>query len=178
MSRHRTTLCALIGAIAALFQEPSARAYEEQASLDAMIDGTLLFDADTLPASGVGASFGGGLGVSDLVILRGSLGYQALLGDGDSAHAGKLRFEGVYLLDVLQLVPFFGVGGSFTFARGSGGPSVHGYPGVHALAGIDYLLSRSWVLGVDLRTGLLSETGGFRSTTDLSLRVSRMFETF
>jgi hypothetical protein len=180
MARHCKTFSLLWAALAGLLVAApphTARAYEEQVSLDLAIGYTRLADAAQLPESALAADLGAGFGVSDLGVLRASLGYAALLEHGRIAHAGRVRVEALYLLDVLQVVPFFGVGGSLTIAQGRG-PSVSGLPGGHVAFGLDYLLSRSWIIGVDARTGFLSETTGFVSVSEVALRVSRLFETF
>lgn len=155
-----------------------ARAYEEQASLDGSIAYTLLVPDAVLPMHGAALDLGAGLGLGDVAILRGSLGY-ALLRDGETParHAGRLRVEALYLLDVLQVVPFFGAGASLIATR----PSDEAFrvlPAGHLLLGVDYLASRRWIVGLDVRTGVVVEEGRVRSATEVALRISRMFELF
>ena len=160
----------------ALLASSHARAYEDQASLDGALGYMLLLDADGDPHQGPTLDLGAGFGLYDLGILRASAGYGALFADGTLRHAGRLRVEAVYLLDVLQFVPFFGIGAALVVIEGS--PHAELRPGGHLVFGVDYLLSRSWLLGLDLRSGALLDGGRALSVTDVGLRVSRTFETF
>lgn len=154
-----------------------ARAYDEQWSLDGALGYALLARADAPTRHGAGVDAGASLGVSDSVMLRGTLGY-ALLSDG-SRHEqlGRLRAEGLYLLDVLKLVPFFGLGATLTTAQRTR-QDVPLRPGVHLVLGLDYLASRAYTFGLDVRSGILFESGHLLNATDVSLRLSRMFELF
>jgi hypothetical protein len=143
-----------------------ARAYDEQGSLDGALGYALLAREDAPTRHGAGVDLGASLGVSDSVMLRGTLGY-ALLADG-SRH---------YLLDVLKLVPFFGLGATLTTAQHTR-QDVPLRPGVHLVLGLDYLASRAYTVGLDIRSGILFESGHLLNATDVSLRLSRMFELF
>ena len=176
MARH-CKVFPLIAALAwQLLATPSARAYEDQASLDAALGYVLLADGDGDPVQGPGVTLGAGLGLSDLGILRADLGYAALFAQGALRHAGRVRVEAAYLLDVLQFVPFFGLGVSLLVSEGADHAQLR--PGGHLVFGVDYLVSRTWILGLDVRTGVLLDGSRALSATDVSLRVSRLFETF
>lgn len=177
MARHCKHFWRSVGLAVGLAAAP-AHAYEEQASFDGSIAYTLLVPDAVLPAHGVALDLGAGLGLGDVAIVRASVGY-ALLRDSDSPthHTGRLRAEALYLLDVLQVVPFFGAGGSLIAAS----TSADGFqilPAGHLLLGVDYLASRRWIVGLDVRTGVVVEQGSVRSATDVALRISRMFELF
>ena len=181
MARLCKHLCVLVAGTAALLTSlswmPSARAYEEQASVDLAVGYAALLDARRLPTHASSFEVGAGVGLGEAVVLRASLGY-ARLRDGERrGHAGRLRLEGLYLLDVVRVVPFVGGGASLLVASADGA-GVHLHPGAHVLVGIDYLLSRRWTLGLDLRTGLLADADALRSVTEVGLRMSRMFELF
>ncbi|HEX5657083.1 MAG TPA: hypothetical protein VFX59_07800 [Polyangiales bacterium] len=155
----------------------SARAYDEQWSLDAAAGYALIASDDWPTRQGAGVDVGATLGVSDSVMLRGTLGYAYLADSDRHEHLGRLRAEGLYALDVLELVPFFGVGVTLTTAPLPEDERVI-RPGVHLVLGLDYLASRTWTAGLDVRSGVLFVSGSLRSATDVSLRVSRMFEFF
>ena len=74
-------------------------------------------------------------------------------------------------------MPFFGLGATVMTAVDSAA-SAPIRAGGHVVLGVDYLLSRRWICGLDLRTAILAEGHQLLSATDLSLRLSRMFETF
>jgi hypothetical protein len=173
---------AFVAALAWLLTIGSARAYDEQASLDLALGYALTVQDDVI-AQGASVDLGVSLGLSEAVVARATLGYAALVGpdsygEREAAHLGRLRVEGLYLLDVLKLVPFFGLGVTLTNSpQNSAALPVR--PGGHLLLGADYLVSRSWIVGVDVRSALLFEGDGHRvAGTDVALRVSRMFETF
>jgi len=177
MARHRRVFSVLVAAAWQLLSSQRARAYEEQASFDMSAGYVSVVDSAHLPAQGTALDLGAALGISDIAVLRGLLGY-ALLPEGRAtAHVGRLRVEALYLVDVLQFVPFFGLGAGLFVAR-QGDSGVDFLPAGQLVFGADYLLSRSWTLGLDVRTGALLERGEVRSTSDVSLRLSRMFETF
>jgi hypothetical protein len=44
--------------------------------------------------------------------------------------------------------------------------------------GVDYLATRRWNFGADVRSAILFESGQLLNATDVSLRVSRLFELF
>jgi hypothetical protein len=182
MPRHctRFRLCAgLAGSLAvALLGLRTARAYEEQASLDGSLGYALIVPESNLPAHGAMFDLGAGIGLGDIAVLRGSLGYAFFRDDSrDSVHGGRLRIEALYLLDVLKVVPFFGLGGSLLLASAADN-ALRVRPGGHVVLGVDYLASRRWVVGLDVRPGVLVEDGRVRSATEVALRVSRMFELF
>lgn len=177
MARHYKRFCLICVAAWLLWRPAEARAYEEQASLDMGLGYSLLAGSAYPLRHGIAAELGAGIGLSEHTVLRANLGYTALLRNNDIEPVGRLRVEGLYLLDVLQVVPFVGIGATGTTAQDS--PArVPLRVGGHVVLGVDYLLSRSWVFGVDLRSALLFEGSRLRSATDLSLRLSRMFETF
>jgi hypothetical protein len=177
MARYRTAFCLLVAIGVQAGALTHARAYEEQASLDVELGYSLLLDSQSLPEHGATLDLGGAWGISDTALLRALLGYGSFADRNDVAHAGRLRVEAVYLLDVLQLVPFFGLGAALWVAERSADAS-YVRPGGHIVFGADYLLSRRWTLGVDIRSGILLERGEVLSTTDVAFRLSRMFETF
>lgn len=171
----------IVAAVACLLTSSGARAYDEQASLDLALGYALTVD-DGASAQGASVDVGASLGLSDAVVARAMLGYATLVepryGERDIAHLGRLRVEGLYLLDVLQVVPFFGLGVTLT-NNPNDTASLPLRPGAHLLLGVDYLVSRSWLVGLDVRTAILFVGDGQRlNATDIALRVSRTFETF
>jgi hypothetical protein len=155
-----------------------AMAYEDQASLDLALGATLTAGAETLALAGPEVAAGGSLGLSDLFVLRGQLGYSPLFDPGQVQHVGRARVEAAYLLDVLKFVPFFGLGASLWLYRSSENDTFLVRPGGHLLLGLDYLWSRSWTLGVDVRIGLVIEPSDVASANEAQLRLSRMFDLF
>ncbi|MDB4975777.1 MAG: hypothetical protein JWN48_4118 [Myxococcaceae bacterium] len=181
MVRHFKRFGRFVAALSLLGQSAAARAYEEQVSVDLSVGATLLANPDLPTVAGPQLELGAGVGLGDAIVLRGTAGWAELLGQGrgdDRREAtGRLRVEAIYLLDVLQVVPFFGLGATVMTAVDS--PTrVPLRPGGHLVLGVDYLLSRRWICGVDVRTALLLDDHQLVNVSDISLRLSRMFETF
>jgi hypothetical protein len=150
-----------------------ARAYEEQLSVDVAVGYARVTHSDTLsprpatpnsslPANLPALDLGVSLGISDWLVLRGALGYGLLLDkQKQTYHVGRARVELAYLIDIVQWVPFVGLGA-----------------GLWLIDTLDYLATRSWTLGVDVRTGFLFGGGQVVNFTEGQLRLSRMFELF
>jgi hypothetical protein len=185
MARHDKrfrSLFGIAGGATWLLLGGRAHAYEEQASLDTALGYALVVD-DDVSAQGASAELGASVGLSDTYVARATLGYAGLRESTDAGrsvqHLGRLRVEALYLLDVLKVVPFFGLGASLTNNPHDSGPLLPVRIGGQLVFGFDYLASRSWTLGLDVRAALLFEGNGqLLNTTDVALRVSRMFETF
>jgi hypothetical protein len=91
-------------------------------------------------------------GLSAQWALRGRLSYALHPGE-DALHVGIGAAELLYVVDVLELVPYAGLGaGALLRAQRS---ELEGAPAAHVVAGIDYLLSRNWTLELDARGHLL-----------------------
>ncbi|MFT3921767.1 MAG: hypothetical protein QM778_04470 [Myxococcales bacterium] len=181
MARHCKAFrigSALVVALWCCAWSGSARAYEDQASLDLAVGGALTAGAETLARGGPEVSAGGALGLSDLFFLRAQGGYLPLFGDGKAQQVGRVRLEAAYLLDVLRVVPFFGVGANLWLYRSKLDDAFEARPGAHILLGLDYLWSRSWSVGLDVRIGIILEPGNVASANEAQLRCSRMFDLF
>lgn len=174
MVRHRKTFGLALAIVCAFVSARPAHAYEEQASLD-FTAGALFVPGAKLPGAGGELALGGALGISDMFVARALFGYAALFEAGEVTNLGRARVEAAYLVDVLQVVPFFGLGASLWLYREGG---FQARPGGHVLVGLDYLWSRSWTLGLDVRVGVLFEPGKVSNATDVQLRISRMFDLF
>lgn len=94
----------------------------------------------------------GSTGLSDVWTLRARLAYGYHPGERplQLALAG---LEALYLFDVLELVPYFGVGIDVIGTAFEG--SLGGDVGAHVVVGVDYFLSWSWIVGLDVRPHFL-----------------------
>jgi hypothetical protein len=176
MSRQRSAFSLLAALLGGLFAHSTARAYEEQVSVDLALGYAGIVDPEPLPSQLASLDLSAAVGIADWLVVRSALGYGLLFdGDHELAQAGRLRLEGAYLLDVLQWVPFFGLGGGlWVIERGSG---LEARPAGHLWVGVDYLATRHWSFGCDIRVGLLWR-GESVSFTEGQLRISRMFDVF
>jgi hypothetical protein len=166
-----------------------ARAYEDQLGLDLAVGYAWVTRSETLspealppggalPSNLAALDLGVSFGVSDWLLLRGSLGYGLLLEDNMSTRQlGRFRIEGAYLVDIVEWVPFLGLGTGLWLVEDPGsGVSPRG--DVHLVVGLDYLATRSWTVGLDVRTGFLMGAGQVFNVTEGQLRLTRMFDLF
>ncbi|HEX6243810.1 MAG TPA: hypothetical protein VFZ61_23005 [Polyangiales bacterium] len=166
-----------------------ARAYEEQLGLELAVGYANLGYNETLsskglttqtilPANLAALDVGVSVGLGEWAVLRGALGYGALLEDPlKTRQVGRFRLEAAYLIDIVQWVPFLGLGGGLWLVQDPGAgvdPRADG----HIVFGIDYLATRAWTVGLDVRTGFLWGDGRAFNVTEGQLRLSRMFELF
>jgi len=145
--RDRISITALGLLLAALSHPRVARAYEDQLSFGI---GAGYAYATQAGASDHGAYFQleASLGVSPTWSVRGVLGY------GEHAATprlsqGLLGVEALYLVDVLELVPYAGVG--IDALAGFTSADTRFAFGAHPVLGIDWLLGRSFLLGLSAR---------------------------
>jgi hypothetical protein len=143
----------VITALGLLLAASSARAYEDQLSFGigaGYAYATQAGASNASGASGHGAYFQleASLGVSPTWSVRGVLGYGEHPATPRLSH-GLLGVEALYLVDVLELVPYAGVGidalAGFTTA------DTRFAFGAHPVLGIDWLLGRSFLLGLSAR---------------------------
>jgi hypothetical protein len=144
------TLAALLLALLAL--PAPARAYEDQLTLGAGA-GYALALVEGGPAHGATAldlSVSSGLDATWSLRARASY---ALHPAERALHVVLVSPELLYLIDVVEVVPYLGLGVSGV-GRASGG-AFRPAAGAHLVLGFDYLLSRAFALGLDLRPTLL-----------------------
>jgi hypothetical protein len=158
----------------ALLTVSNAHAYDNQASADLGLGYAHLGPHAPIPGSGSSLSLGAGYGLGDMFTLRASLGYGLHTGDGQKASVGIARTEVAYMLDVLQVVPFFGAGASAWMFKDGKDTAIA--PAAHLLLGMDYLITREWTAGVDVRIGMLASGRDIYNTIEAQLRLSRMFD--
>lgn len=177
MSRQRSAFTLLVALSGGLVPGAGARAYEEQVSVDLALGYAGLVNPEPLPTQLLAADVGAAVGIADWLVVRSAVGYALLFErDHELSQAARLRLEGAYLLDVLQWVPFFGVGGGLWVVGEPGGLAIR--PAGHLWFGVDYLAARAWTVGCDVRSGLLWMRGESVSFTEGQLRISRMFDVF
>ncbi|MFW6066755.1 MAG: hypothetical protein ACOC97_00335 [Myxococcota bacterium] len=128
----------------------SARAYEDQVTLGLDAGYALALGDGT--AHGVTAGLEASIGLGDVLSLRGRLGYGHHPG-GDGLHVAVAGGELLYVLDVLEWVPYFGLGADAFMTVASG--DARGDLGLHAVVGLEWLGSRDWLVGLDIRPYLL-----------------------
>lgn len=177
-------LAALTFTVATLaFRPAPAKAYEDQATLFVDLGYAAATGAPALASAthGIVGGVGGSWGLNDAWTLRGRL---AWAGHPSDLQVGSLGVEVYYMLDILKLVPFAGLGvdGIATLADDGTGTSFGASFAVHALVGLDWLISRKFILGLDVRPHLLPLGLGDDALPSFylsaSLRVSIVFDRY
>lgn len=138
-----TVAAAVLATLAAV--PPQARAYERELSLGIEAGFAQAFGPG-LPGAraGLHASYG----LDDTWTVAAQLGYSFHPAD-EPLHVGEVAAELLYVIDVVRVVPYFGVGLSWFGTLRAG--ELGGDGGAHLVAGGHYYLSRSWAIGLDVR---------------------------
>lgn len=135
-------------ALLALRAPRVAHAYEDQVTLG-LGAGYANAVSDSLPQHGALFDLSSSVGLSNVWTIRGRASY-AYHPDDVPMHVGILGAELLYMIDVTEVVPYFGIG-----MDGIGHALKHGTLTVdaasHVVLGIDYLASRSVALELDGR---------------------------
>lgn len=140
--------------IATLLAAPTAHAYDDMLTVGVSAGATFLANPE-VDAGCCGPSLGlsASLPVAERFAVRGFV-----LGSGFPASRGLWTFtlgaEWLYPIDILRWVPLLGLGAAAHGTWLDGAADGEGFAlewSAHVLIGVDYLLSRSLVLGWDLR---------------------------
>lgn len=142
---------ASIAAIAVLLPSP-ARAYEDRAALSLEAGYAGILSDSPLPDHGFVAGFGVGFGLSDVWELRVDAAYAFHPG---TLHRMRGSAEVIYVIDVLTVVPYLGLGvgalGSVSVPGGVEPTQAWADFTAHAVVGFDVLLDRDWTVGLTVR---------------------------
>ncbi len=155
-----------------------AAAYEDRGTLGFEAGyGVVVITDTTLPQHGALFGLELSFGLGDQFAVRAHADYGYHPGD-DEMHVALFGVEGLYLVDIVQLVPYFGIGidGIATVYQEEAGLEL----GLHLIVGLEYLLSRSWLVGLDVRPHFLPITLADGRTDPVyiatTLRVSWLFD--
>jgi hypothetical protein len=155
-----------------------AQAYEDRGTLGVEAGyGVVVITDTTLPQHGALFGLELSIGLGDQFAVRAHADYGYHPGE-DEMHVALFGVEGLYLVDIVQVVPYFGIGidGIATVYQDAGGLEL----GFHVVVGLEYLLSRSWLIGLDVRPHFLPITLSEGRTDPVyistNLRVSWLFD--
>lgn len=139
----------LVGALAVV---APARAYEDEVGVGLAAGYGWSAAVLDVPRHGLGLSATAGVGLGDVFALQAHLGWSVHPGDAPM-HVALGGVELVYLFDILEIVPFFGVGidGVGSVVSGQGALEL----GLHGLLGFDWLVDWDWAVGLDVRVFVL-----------------------
>ncbi len=147
-----------------------AYAYEDRGSIDFGIGYAQAFDDIPGSSAGIGIRGGASWGIDDIWTLRGELAWNYHPGADADLHVGILGGELLYILDVLEWVPFFGAGLDALLLLPR--HKVESDIAAHAVVGIDYILSINWVIGLDARLYVLPFSLSSQEVDPLYLNIS------
>src|SRR5262245_31219100 len=143
-------LLAVVGGLSLVWASAlPARAYEDQASFDAELSYGLAV-SDTTPPHGAAVGLGASLGLSNLWSARGQLGWPLHPGAPQVTSLFFVTAELLYVIDILAVVPYFGLGVD-GIGRAASGRDPDVELGLHPVLGLDWLVSREIALGLALR---------------------------
>ncbi len=153
---ERTFAIAAVALGLALGPAPRARAYEDRASFALELGWGVVGSSAPLPTHGLVSGLGVGFGLNDTWELRVDAAYGL---HPETLHRLRTSVEILYLVDVIQVVPFVGLGagGSFSFTTAmpplppDGNVAVRPDLEAHIVAGFDVLLERDWTVGLVVR---------------------------
>jgi hypothetical protein len=145
--RHPLLYLFLSGLLVYAWTPSSAFAYEDQATLGVDL-GYAARLADQGPYHGAVFSAQSSLGLNDIWSIRARLAY-AIHPDSRPLHLFFTSADIIYLVDILQIVPFFGGGIDGIGTLRDKEFTIDG--GIHAVLGVDYLWSRDFVTGIEVR---------------------------
>lgn len=151
--RAAIPLALLSTVVPAVLAPGVAHAYEDQIGLS-LGAGYAVIPSDTpLPQHGLAVQLEAGFGLGDTWELRALLGYGVEIAD-QPLHRLHVGAEIVYLLDILEVVPFLGLGIDLPITLHPAIPEPVDFAG-HAVVGFDWLLSREFTIGAEVRPYVL-----------------------
>ena len=150
--RQRGANAAALAVLAASMCVPGrALAYEDQITLGLGVGYAHAISPAYGHAPGVITDLSASVGLSQAWTLRGRLAYAAHP-EAPALHAVLGAGELLYLVDIVEFVPYAGLGlGVF---GGTWGADAAIVPAAHVVGGCDYLLTRALALEIDLRAVL------------------------
>jgi hypothetical protein len=155
----------------------TAHGYENQLTLGAELGYGQILTGTELPAHGLMSGIAASVGINDVWSFRGRLAYTYHPGAAP-LHVQVAGAEVLYLLDVLEWVPYFGLGldGFATVQEGEPGGDL----AAHAVVGIEWLASWDWLLGLEVRPYVLplslADRGVDPVYLTVNLRASLIFD--
>jgi hypothetical protein len=168
VSRRRAlSLTALAHALAlalALAAPSRAHAYEDQLGVSLGAGYSLIPGGAALPEHGFVLQAGAGIGLGDVWELRFHGAWALQVADAP-LHRVVVGAEIVYLVDILEWVPFLGIGISAPISIPTDASAIRGDFAVQGVVGLDWLPAREWAFGIEIRP-YLNVTGMLRAPGD------------
>lgn len=143
---------ACLAALAWLALPSPARAYEDQVTLSLGTGYAAVLANPDLPTHGARIALDVGIGLNDAWTLTPRAEW-VFHPASATLHVGLVGVEVTYAFDILEVVPFFGLGvdGIGTLRGGAFGVDL----AAHVVLGLDWLVTRDWLVGLDVRPYVL-----------------------
>lgn len=134
----------------------AAHAYDHQITVEAAV-GWGLAPALAAPDNGPAGLIGATIGFDDTWGMGISAGWAVHppFNGGSALHTGFAGVEALYFIDILQVVPFFGLGVDVLTTYDSATDAWGADFALHVRASLDYLVSRQVIIGLDVRPYVL-----------------------
>jgi len=129
-----------------------ARAYEDKLTVGVEAGYAAVVVESDLPTHGFALGLASSIGLDDIWSVRAHVAWAYHPGSRD-LHVGILGAEILYLVDIVQLVPFFGAGIDLLGTVFDGTAGIEA--GVHIVLGLEYLLSRDALVAFEVRPHFL-----------------------
>lgn len=156
--------------LATVCPAPEAFAYENQLTIGGDLGFAERF-ADAGPRHGGMFGISSSIGLDDIWTARGRFSY-SVHHDPDLLHAFFLSAEILYLIDILEFVPYFGGGPDGVATLWNDQFEIDF--GLHAVVGVDYLVSREVIFGLEVRP-LFFLTGTDNQLAFLSVNITASY---
>jgi hypothetical protein len=130
----------------------TAFAYEDEVTLSIGTGYAAVLANPDLPTHGARLAVDVGIGLNDAWTLTPRAEW-VFHPSSSLLHVGIVGLELSYAFDILEVVPWFGLGvdGIGTLRDGSLGVDL----AIHAVIGLDWLVTRDWLVGLDVRPYVL-----------------------
>lgn len=174
MSGLKFTFAGLCFSLVTFFSHPVSAGQEEWV-FSAVPQGTMLRGWQSTHWGG-GLALGLEYGFTDSWGIKGTLSYDILTGIGEEPDLLSVALGGVhavYTVDILQIIPYLQAGAEGAVI-GGGSQDWNAFFGVRLGAGMDYLLTREWSLGLDIGYHLfIPDTRNLPAMVTVGFRIGR-----
>ena len=136
----------------ALALPSTALAYEDEITLELGTGYAAVLANDDLPTHGVRLAVDVGIGLNDAWTLTPRAEW-VFHPDASLLHVGLVGLEVTYAFDILELVPWGGLGVDGVSTLRDGDLEID--LALNAVVGLDWLVTRDWLVGLDVRAYVL-----------------------
>jgi len=150
--QHRAVRPSLVALFLVAALPSAAFAYEDEVTFSIGTGYAAVLANPDLPTHGARLAVDVGIGLNDAWTLTPRAEW-VFHPSSSLLHVGIVGLELSYAFDILEIVPWFGLGvdGIGTLRDGAFGVDL----AIHAVIGLDWLVTRDWLIGLDVRPYVL-----------------------